>query len=216
MRATADRQLNGTGSAARSRPLSLAARAQWRARPERGILLATAPRPMPFPHSDACDLRLARDEDSPGIVALVGLCFRPYAHCWLDVNREEPGLLSPTRAFARFWVLVHRERVFATIACTEHAVDAGDGAGPRPGVELKKCYVHPALRRQGVAKRLVGLVEDHARAGGRPLVELWSDTRFETAHAVYAGLGYWKTGERRALHDISDTEEFRFVKQLAP
>lgn len=170
---------------------------------------------MPFPHPDACELRLAQDDDSPGVVALVGLCFSPYPHCWLDVNHEEQGLLTPSTSFARFWVLVHGDRVFATIACTEHDVDPGDGRGRTPGVELKKCYVHPALRRHGVARRLVALVEDHARARGRPCVELWSDTRFETAHAVYARLGYWKTGERRALHDISDTEEFRFVKRLA-
>ncbi len=170
---------------------------------------------MPFPHPSACELRAARNSDSPGIVALVGMCFQPYDHCWLDVDREEPGLLTPETSFARFWVLVHRDRVFATVACTEHDVALESRAAER-GVELKKCYVHPALRGHGVARTLVGLVEDHARAHDRRNVELWSDTRFLTAHGVYEHLGYRRTGEQRALFDISGTQEFRFVKQLAP
>ena len=169
---------------------------------------------MAFPTSADCELRLARDDDSPGIVALVGLCFRPYAHCWLDVDNEEPGLLTPTTSFARFWVLTQGDRIWATVACTEHDVEI-DGRR-RPGVELKKCYVHPALRGQRVATRLVALVEEHARANGRAIVELWSDTRFTLAHSVYEHLGYRRTDATRELHDISDTAEFHFIKPLSP
>ena len=167
---------------------------------------------MPFPHSADCELRLASDQDSASIIALVGLCFRPYHRCWLDVNREEPGLLTPTSSFARFWVLSHRDRVYATVALTEHEVQL-DGVA-HAGVELKKCYVHPALRGQRVATRLVRLVEEHAAGRRRDVVELWSDTRFTLAHAVYEHLGYRRTGLVRALHDISDTLEFHFAKSL--
>ena len=169
---------------------------------------------MPFPHPDECALRPARDDDSPGIVALVGCCFSAYPGCLLDVNDEERGLLTPSTSFAAFWVLAHHDRILATIACTEHDVDGQ--RGPEPGVELKKCYVHPALRGHGVARRLVDLVEDHARSAGRQIVELWSDTRFVTAHGVYTHLGYRPTGAERALEDSSATREFHFVKRLAP
>src|SRR5690606_22074226 len=116
-----------------------------------------------------------------------------YPGCVLHVDDEEPTLLSPESAFARAWVLVHRdergeERVFGSIACTEHEVDG------EPGVELKKCYLHPFVRGRGWATRLVALVEAQARERGRERVELWSDTRFTTAHAVYEHLGYERSG----------------------
>lgn len=164
---------------------------------------------MPFPTDDELVLREARDLDSPGIVALVGLCFREHPGCVLHVDEEETGLLTPESSFARFWVLVHGDRVFGTIACTEHDVDG------EPGVELKKCYLHPSIRGRGWATRLAALVEQHARERGRKVVELWSDTRFTTAHAVYEHLGYRPTGQVRDLHDRSETREYHFVKRLS-
>lgn len=166
---------------------------------------------MPFPPAASLRFRDAVDLDSPGIVALVGRCFAEYPGCVLDVDREEAGLLAPSTSFARFWVLVDvGQRVFSTIACTEHEVDGA------PGVELKKCYLHPAYRGLGFARRMVDLVEGHARARGRPALELWSDTRFTTAHAVYAHLGYRPTGRVRDLGDLSATREHHFAKWLAP
>ncbi|MGE0142635.1 MAG: GNAT family N-acetyltransferase [Planctomycetota bacterium] len=165
---------------------------------------------MAFPRAEQCEIRLATDGDSPGIVALVGRCFFDYERCWLDVDREETGLLSPSSAFTRFWVLAHGDRIYGSIACNDHEAEADH---PR-SVELKKCYVHPALRRQGVATRLVDLVEAHAQDFHAHTVELWSDTRFLQAHALYERLGYRRSGARRELGDISDTAEFHFVKTL--
>lgn len=146
--------------------------------------------------------------DPPGIVALIGLCFSDYPDCFLDVDREERGLLAPSQSYDRFWVVAWRERILGTIALGEHDVD------DEPGVELKKLYLHPWLRGCGFGRRLCTLVEDHARSTGRDLIELWTDTRFETAHAVYSHLGYRRTGEIRPLHDLSGTEEYRFLKRL--
>jgi RimJ/RimL family protein N-acetyltransferase len=117
--------------------------------------------------------------------------------------------LTPTRSFDRFWVLVGPdERVFGTIACSAHPIEGA------PGLELKKCYLHPSQRGRGLARRLVALVEDHASSLGIATVELWSDTRFTTAHAVYEHLGYRRTGRERDLHDLSATREYHFVKRI--
>ena len=165
---------------------------------------------MGFPDASTLRFRPATDDDSPGIVALVGLCFSEYPGCVLHVDEEEPGLLTPSSSFARFWVLTDdAERVFGCIACTEHDVDGA------PGVELKKCYLHPAFRGRGLASGMVRLVEAHARDADRIRIELWSDTRFTQAHAVYEHLGYRLTGGERDLHDLSATREFHFQKELA-
>ena len=69
-------------------------------------------------------------------------------------------------------------------------------------------------RRQGLARRLAGMVEDAGRGRGSRFLELWSDTRFLEGHAFYEALGYRRTGRTRALNDLSNTTEFHFTKDL--
>ena len=145
-------------------------------------------------------LRHARDSDAPGIIDLIGRCYAEYEGCVLCVDEEEPELrcVASSAAFSRFWVLTRAERIVGTVACKE-----------RPGVlELKKLYLNPAVRGLGLGRRLVGLIEDYADEHGLDRVELWSDTRFLTAHAVYERLGYRCTGRTRDLHDRSNTTEY--------
>ena len=76
--------------------------------------------------------------------------------------------------------------------------------------EQKSCGVRGA----GWGRRLIERVEHEARLCGAKRIEAWSDTRFETAHAVYRRMGYTQGDETRFLHDLSRTEEFFFAKSL--
>jgi putative acetyltransferase len=147
-------------------------------------------------------IRPATDADAPGIIDLIARCYADYEGCVLDVEREEPGLLRPAEAFERFWVAVRGGRVVGTIAAARHGGN----------VELKKLYVAHSERGAGLGRRLIELVESWARETEAAAVELWTDTRFLTAHAVYARLGYRRTGRTRELHDLSNSSEFEFVK----
>jgi len=149
-------------------------------------------------------VRPASDADAAGVIALIAGVFEEYPGCVLDVDREEPDLRAPASRFERFWVAEEGGAVVGCIACA-----ARDGS-----MELKKLYVARAARRKGLGSRLVALVEDEARSRGVPRVKLWSDTRFEAAHALYERLGYTRTGATRDLHDLSRTTEFHFVKDL--
>jgi putative acetyltransferase len=80
-------------------------------------------------------------------------------------------------------------------------------------LELKKVYLDRELRGQGWGRRLIEHAEQRARELGLERIESWSDTRFETAHAVYLRLGYRPTGRTRNLHDLSNTTEFHFLKR---
>lgn len=82
--------------------------------------------------------------------------------------------------------------------------------------ELKKLYLDARLRGRGLGRELIALVEETARASGAQGIELWSDTRFKAAHAVYERCGYRKTGRTRDLHDLSNSTEFHFEKELLP
>jgi putative acetyltransferase len=151
------------------------------------------------------EIRSARDEDAAQVIDLIARVYAEYPGCVLDVDGEEPALRAPASRFDRFWVLVDaRDRVLGTVACALHADHA----------ELKKLYLDPRARGAGRGRALVALVEAEARAAGLPRIELWSDLRFATAHAVYLRLGYVASGRTRQLHDLSDTTEAHFEKVL--
>jgi len=150
------------------------------------------------------ELRDARDEDSVGVIALIGRIFAEYPGCVLDVDLEEPELRAPASRFDRFWVLEHEGEVVGCSACAL----GGDV------VEMKKIYLDQRMRGQGWGRRLIDRVEQEAAAVGARRIEAWSDTRFQTAHSVYLRMGYVRGEHTRFLHDLSNTEEYFFSKDL--
>lgn len=148
-------------------------------------------------------IREARDTDAAGVIDVIARVYAEYPGCVLDVEREEPALKAPASSFDRFWVVEEGGRVGGCVGLA-----LGDPA------ELKKLYLDARLRGQGLGRKLIALVEEAALAGGARRIELWSDTRFTTAHAVYERCGYRKTGRTRDLHDLSNTTEYHFEKGL--
>ena len=72
-------------------------------------------------------------------------------------------------------------------------VPAGCGAWrayPPGGVEIKRVYVEPAFRRQGLAQAIVAELERSAAAAGHRNVVLNTGDRQPEALALYAALGY--------------------------
>ena len=150
------------------------------------------------------ELRAARDDDSEGVIVLIGRIFAEYPGCVLDVDLEEPELRAPASRFDRFWVLEERGEVVGCAACALHP----------DIVEMKKIYLDRRMRGQGWGRRLIERVENEAEVVGARGIEAWSDTRFVTAHAVYLRLGYRQGEGTRFLHDLSNTEEYHFMKEL--
>ncbi len=167
---------------------------------------------VPPPDRPAAQLREARDSDSAAIIDLIARVYAEYPNCFLDVDAEEPGLRTPASSFPGFWVVEAEAEVRGCITCG-HGLDA-PAADAR--FELKKLYLDPQLRGQGWGRRLIEHIEAVARERGFRVIELWSDSRFQTAHQVYLALGYRSSGRSRSLNDISDTVEYHFLKELAP
>src|SRR5262245_45714447 len=155
-------------------------------------------------------LRDARDSDSSGLIELIGSVFGEYPNCVLDVDGELPELRHIARSFAgwcgRFWVAERERRIVGCVGCTP-SLEPG-------GLELKKLYVAESERLSGLGSRLVGLVEHEARARRVRFIDLWSDTRFVTAHRFYERRGYARGAVTRELHDKSATVEAYFRKAL--
>lgn len=170
---------------------------------EAGIRHVSMRKPMPV-------VRDARDEDGPALEVLIGACWAQYPGCVLDVDREEPWLRAPASAYAewrgRLWVAELDGTVVASVGLQPE--------GPA-AVSLHSLYVASHARRQGLASELVARVETEAVRRGAGRVELWSDSRFADAHRLYTRLGYEQLSGSRDLHDLSDTVEYPFGKDLS-
>ncbi len=153
-------------------------------------------------------LRAARDADGPGIIAVVAAAYAEYPGCVLDVEAEVPELKAPASAYAResgrFWVAEDAGRILGCVACLP---------APEGGLELEKLYVARAARRYGLGTRLLDLVEGEAAARRAACITLWTDTRFEAAHAFYKAHGFRRSGLRE-LDDASQSVEYSFRKEL--
>ncbi len=155
-------------------------------------------------------IRAGRDEDSDGLIELIGAVFTEYENCILDVDGEMPELLEIASYYERqrgkFWVAEAEGRVVGCIGVSP-AVEG-------PGVELKKLYVAKRARTSGLGGQLVDRIEAEATDRRAEFIELWTDTRFETAHRFYARRGYQRLPETRELFDKSDTVEYHYIKRL--
>ncbi len=154
-------------------------------------------------------LRAACGRDSGGLIRLIGGIFAEYPGCVMEVEREEAGLLAPHRSYNRFWVLEDQGRVAGCSACRIHRPDRGEAAA-----EVKKVYLHRALRGKGWGRKLIERAEAFALEEGIRNMVCWSDTRFQDAHRAYEALGYRRTGELRLLGDLSRSVEIGFRKEL--
>ena len=91
---------------------------------------------------------------------------------------------------------------------------AGEGA-----MELRRMYVDPDARRQGIARRMLAFAEDEARRlGAREMVLSTSEIQKE-ALALYGNAGYRETREEIAADASNKTigggiRRFHFVKAL--
>lgn len=162
-------------------------------------------------------IRAPRDDDADALIELVGGCWAEYPGCVMDVDGENPHLRAIATAYERWggraWVVEGDGGLVASIGLTL----AGGGAlakGRALAGEIHMLYVAKAARRAGLAGRLLGLAEAEAMRRGVTRMELWSDTRFLDAHRFYARHGYSATGVSRELHDLSDTTEYHFTKEL--
>ncbi len=156
------------------------------------------------------NIRPAFNFDAQDLFGLLSLVFAEYPGCFVDPHGDLPDMLAPENSFktknGAFWVIEdERGRV---CACCGVDFPASDTA------ELHRLYVRADKRGQGLAQALLAKAEALARTRKVSRMNLWSDTRFETAHRFYAKAGYQKVGEQRKLSDISNSGEFYFEKVL--
>ncbi len=172
------------------------------------------------PASPAIDSRAVESEtwrvepagaaDAPAVVRLIGRVFAEYGFVF-DPATELPDLLAFDRHYApprgAFFVIRDRGDVVGSVGVERH---------PDGTAELHRLYLDVSLRGRGLGRALVERVLAWCRAEGINHLILWSDTRFERAHALYARLGFRRTAERILPDDPNQTREYRFERPVGP
>ncbi len=153
-------------------------------------------------------IRDARDEDGDALIALIEACWADYPGCFLDVDGDNPEL----RRFASHYSGKGGRAWIAELSCKVVGSAAVEPASD--GAHIQTLYVDPAMRRRGLARSLIALVEEQAMRMSAPIIDLWTDTRFTEAHAFYERLGYQRQPGTRCLNDASHSVEVNFVKRL--
>ncbi len=147
-------------------------------------------------------------EDVPGVVRLIGRVFAEYGFRF-DPDRELPDLLDFDRHY--------RPPRGALFVVREGGAVVGSVAVERlddRAAELHRLYLDAGLRGRGVGRALVEAVLGWCRGQSIGHLVLWSDTRFDRAHALYARMGFAQTGERVLPDDPNDTREFRYERPV--
>ncbi len=147
-------------------------------------------------------LRAATDADGPGVVALVAGMYARYENSYCDPVSEEPELMTPASSFDKFWVLEHPCGWIVGSLALNYAGDT---------TELKKVYLLPRFQGQGWGSVLWARAVENFQ-GQRVIA--WSDTRFHSGHQFYFAKGF-RQGGTRQLHDLSQTQEFLFEKEIS-
>ena len=60
--------------------------------------------------------------------------------------------------------------------------------------EVKRMYTRPRARGRGIAKAIVGKIEDEARAAGKFVLRLETGIRQQEAIGLYKGMGFRPRG----------------------
>ena len=155
-------------------------------------------------------IREARDEDALTIQSIIAAAFSEYPGCVFDID-ELPELRTPATSFKEeggvIWVAERAGEILGSIAVTPDSKK-------NTMWELRKLYLRASARGLGLGRRLIEHAQAYVELKGATHMYLWSDSRFVTAHAVYSKTGFVKHKDERDLHDLSNTTEYYFVKDL--
>lgn len=140
-------------------------------------------------------LRPFQIEDTDAIIALIDSVYREYGDR-VHLEKSEADLKDIPAHFqpGHFMVLENNDAIHGTVAISP-SID---------GVEecyLKRLYLNPEFRGQGWADSMVDWAFEKARRLGAKRLHLWSDVRFERAHAYYAKRGFRHDGRVRTMND---------------
>jgi GNAT superfamily N-acetyltransferase len=132
------------------------------------------------------DIREARPDDVPEIVALVRAAYTPYV---ARIGREPAPMQAECAMLVdqgAVFVLPGSGRLHAVLVIMPEA----------DHLFLENIAVHPEEQGQGLGRRLMAWVDDHARSLGMGAIELYTNELMTENLAFYPRLGYVEVDRR--------------------
>jgi putative acetyltransferase len=171
-------------------------------------------------------IRAAQNSDQPAIVQVISTVYAEYGFPWdeagynADLYDLEAHYFSPGHPL---WVAEVGGQVVGTGALELFETIPGEEPGLTqiedllhiPGADcgLSRVYLLPEFRGRGLGKALTLTAIQAAQKLGRKRMEIWSDKRLTTAHALYQRLGAKMYGER-LCNDPENAPEWGLVLDL--
>jgi putative acetyltransferase len=142
-----------------------------------------------------------------GVLGLIGSVFTEFGLTFEPAGYDADLTSIPGtyfRAGGAFWVLEREGHVAGTVGVLP--------LSPRD-IEIKRVYLHPSLRGQGLGRALVEHAVGWVAGRGYARVKLWSDVKFTRSHVMYERLGFVRT-VIRDCDDVDRSREYGFEKAL--
>ncbi len=155
-------------------------------------------------------IRLARPSDSPSVVRVIKAVYDEYGFTW-DAEEYHADLYDLQGHYldhgCPFFVAeLSSDELVATAALEIFPKLPGEvgqlvmhGGRVRIGgadCSMERLYVDPQTRRLGIGRALTQKLIDAARERDLHSMEIWSDKRFDKAHALYKSFGARVVGDR--------------------
>ena len=156
----------------------------------------------------ALAIEAATGADAPGVIALIKRVYGEYG-----VGGDPVGVVPYLLEFdsrytaPRGAFFVVREGGVVVGSVGVERLDDG-------GAEIHRLYLDARLRGRGTGRALMEAAVTWCRAEGLTRVVLWSDSRFDRAHALYTRLGFEKGPERAIPDDLNQTREYFFARTV--
>ena len=153
-------------------------------------------------------LRPFEIEDTDSVIALIDGIYHEYGDR-VHLEQAEADLKDiPAHFSPGHFMVLDEGGVFGTVAIAPAAND-------EKTCYLKRLYLHPECRGQGWADTMVDWAIDTARGLGAHRLQLWSDVRFERAHAFYTKRGFQHDGRVRVMNDAwAPYREYFYTMEL--
>ena len=161
--------------------------------------------PRSDPAGAGVAIEAAAAADAADVIALIGRVFEEYGLVLVPAD-EVPDLLAFDRHYGapRGAFFVARE---AGVLVGSVGVERRDA----DTAEVHRLYLDMRLRGRGIGRALLEAAIAWSRAAGAGHLVLWSDTRFDRAHALYERMGFRRTGERE-VPDVNQSREYRYER----
>jgi putative acetyltransferase len=117
----------------------------------------------------------------------------------------DADLQAPLDAYAGAWVAVADGAVVGTVALQRQA--GGD-------LRLKRMFVAPEMRGQGVGEALLHVALEHARTSGAAAVNLETLSVMDGAQRLYERAGFHRTGTRTEVGEHDERCEVLYTLDL--